>query len=222
MRAPLSIVIPTLNAAPALAALLADLTPGLAAGLIREVIVSDGGSEDESAALAEAAGARLVTGPASRGGQLVRGCAAAEGDWLWVIHADTRLPPDWPAAIEAVLAEGGAHYGRLRFDVPGLAPRLVAGWANLRSRVFGLPYGDQTLLLPRALYQAAGGYPDQPLMEDVALARRLDLHALALTVTTSAARYQRAGWLRRGGRNLLILLRYFLGTDPEQLARAYR
>lgn len=222
MRAPLSIVIPTLNAAPALAALLADLTPGLAAGLIREVIVSDGGSGDDSAALAEAAGARLVTGTASRGGQLARGCAAAEGDWLWVIHADTRLPPDWPVAIEAALAEGGAHYARLRFDAPGLAPRLVAGWANLRSRAFGLPYGDQTLLLPRALYGAVGGYPDQPLMEDVALARRLELCAMALVVTTSAARYQREGWLRRGGRNLLILLRYALGADPARLARAYR
>jgi hypothetical protein len=112
----------------------------------------------------------------------------------------------------------------LRFDAGGVAPRLVAGWANLRTRMFGLPYGDQALLVSRRAYHAAGGYPDIPLMEDVALARALKgrIALLPLAVTTSAARFQREGWLRRGARNLWLLARYLCGADPARLAARYR
>ena len=98
----------------------------------------------------------------------------------------------------------------------------MAAWANLRSHL-GLPYGDQGLLVPRSLYDAVGGYPDQPLMEDVALVRALKgrLAPVGVTITTSAARYHAQGWLRRGGRNLLLLARYFAGQDVETLARSY-
>lgn len=100
---------------------------------------------------------------------------------------------------------------------------LVAGWANLRSRMLGLPYGDQGLLVPRHTYQAAGGFPDQPLMEDVALVRALPkVTVLNTRAFTSAERYERAGWIRRGARNLWTLLRYFLGADPQALAQTYR
>jgi len=104
-----------------------------------------------------------------------------------------------------------------------MAPALVAGWANLRSRVFGLPYGDQGLLMARAQYTEVGGFQDIPLMEDVAMARALKGRIVLLpgAVRTSAARYARGGWLRRGGRNLLTLLRYFMGAKPEDLARRY-
>ncbi len=103
-----------------------------------------------------------------------------------------------------------------------MAGKAVAAWANLRSRL-GLPYGDQGLLLPRALYQSVGGYPDQPLMEDVALARALRGHLLGLdvTVVTSADKYARQGWLRRGARNLWTLIRYFAGVAPAKLAKGY-
>ncbi|MEM9637743.1 MAG: glycosyltransferase, partial [Pseudomonadota bacterium] len=167
MRAPISVVIPTLNAEAHLGGCLTALMPGLEAGIIRELIVSDGGSEDATVSIAKAWGAEVVTGPPSRGGQLARGCNAAAGTWLLVLHADTQLRDGWVGPAILHLDTRQAGWFRLAFAQGGLAGRLVAGWANLRSR-FGLPYGDQGLLLPRALYADAGGYPDQPLMEDVA------------------------------------------------------
>ena len=160
------------------------------------------------------------------GGQLRRGVAAARGDWLLILHADTQLSPGWVEAVADHLdrPEAPPAYFRLAFRARGLMPALVAGWANLRARLFALPYGDQGLLLRRAVYDSAGGYPDQPLMEDVALVRALGrpLVALPAEARTSAARYQRTGWLRRGARNLWTLLRYVMGADPAALAARYR
>jgi hypothetical protein len=191
-------------------------------------VVSDGGSTDATLRVAEDLGAVVVHGPPSRGGQLRRGADATQGAWLLVLHADSVLPVGWASAVTAQIAQGTPAYFRLRFDAPGLAPRLVAGWANLRARLFALPYGDQGLLISRAGYDAAGGYPDIPLMEDVALARALAGMpaqrpvALPLAIRTSAARYQRDGWIRRGARNLWLLVRYLAGASPEALARDYR
>ncbi len=226
MPAPISVIIPTLDAEGELPGCLATLGEGLVAGLIRELVISDGGSTDATCQIAEAAGAVLLTGPPSRGGQLRRGVAAARGDWLLVLHADTQLSPGWVGAVADHLGrpEAPPAYFRLAFRARGLMPALVAGWANLRARLFALPYGDQGLLLRRAVYDRAGGYPDQPLMEDVALVRALGrpLVALPVEARTSAARYQHAGWLRRGARNLWTLLRYLMGADPEALAARYR
>lgn len=224
MRAPLSVIIPTLEAAPVLPACLGALVEGLEAGMIREVIVSDGGSSDATRAIADAAGAQVVTGPPSRGGQLRRGAQAARGAWLLVLHADTVLPEGWTRMVDAQMRAGGPAAFRLSFDAAGVMPALVAGWANLRSRVFGLPYGDQGLLISRDAYDAAGGYPDIPLMEDVALARSLRgrIALMPLAVTTGADRYARDGWLRRGARNLGTLARYLCGADPDRLAARYR
>ena len=223
MPAPISIVIPTLNAADELPDCLQALMEGLQSGLIRDLVVSDGGSTDLTTSVAEAAGARIVTGPASRGGQLRRGCAAASGDWLLVLHADTVLQSGWSDEVADHLVTRTPAAFRLAFRARGFAPAWVAGWANLRSRLFGLPYGDQGLLLHRDTYRAAGGYPDQPLMEDVAMVRALPrVTLLRSRATTGAERYQRAGWLRRGARNLWTLCRYYLGADPERLARSYR
>ena len=223
MRAPISVVIPTLNAEAALVELMSDLVEGVGEGLVREVVVSDGGSSDGTREAARNAGATIVEGPPGRGGQLRRGCAAARGDWLWAVHADTRLPAGWTDAVPRHLGTGRAGWARLAFRSGEPAARRVAAWANLRSRL-GLPYGDQTLLLPRALYDAAGGYEDVPLMEDVRLVRRLRvrLAPIDLTVTTDAARYEAEGWTRRGARNLALLARHALGADPATLARAYR
>lgn len=226
MRAALSVIIPTLNAEKQLPACLMALMEGLEAGLLREVVISDGGSTDATLQIAEEVGAELVTGDASRGGQLRRGGQAAQGDWLLVLHADTVLDPGWS---ESVLDHIASHpdmagYFRLRFDAGGIAPRFVAGWANLRARVFGLPYGDQGLLLSRALYDGTGGFADQPLMEDVAMARQLRgrLREIPLSARTSAERYVTEGWFHRGRRNLWTLLRYLSGADPHDLARSYR
>lgn len=223
MRAPLSVAIPTLDAAAELPHALASLGEGRGAGLLREVVVSDGGSRDATVALARAAGAEVVTGPAGRGGQIRRGVAATSGPWVLVLHADTRLGAGWSAVVaDHVAAGGGAAWFRLRFRAEGVAPRVVERWAGLRSRA-GLPYGDQGLLLPRALHDAVGGFEDIPLMEDVAMALRLRgrLRGLPVEASSSAARYEAGGWVRRGGRNLLTLGRYLAGADPERLARAY-
>lgn len=227
MRAPVSVVIPTLDAAAEIGPCLAALVEGAAAGLVREVILVDGGSEDGIGRVAEAAGARLIRTAPGRGGQLAAGAAAAAGAWLLFLHADTVLAPGWTGAVRRHVERWPDRAGwfRLAFDEPGLAPWLVAGWANLRSAALGLPYGDQGLLLPAGLYREAGGYPDWPLMEDVALARALGrrrLRRLGAVATTSAARYRREGWLRRGGLNLSTLALHFAGVPPGRLARRYR
>jgi len=224
MRAKLSVVMPVLNAESGLARSLPPLAEGLKAGLIRDLVLSDGGSKDTTLRIADAAGARVVCGPATRGGQLRRGAAAAEGEWLLFLHADTLLPPGWTETVQDQMNTGRPGYFRLCFDSGGAAAMLCAAWANLRSRAFCLPYGDQGLLISRRDYEAVGGYPDIPLMEDVAMARALGrrLQCLPMTVTTSAARYRRDGWLRRGARNLLLLGRYLAGADPGSLARRYR
>lgn len=223
MSAPLSVIVPTLNAVGGLGPTLGALAEGIADGLIRELILSDGGSCDGIERVAEDVGAHLLTGPRSRGGQLRRGGEAARGDWLLFLHADTVLSPGWTREVRRHMHEApaAAGYFRLAFDAPGAAPALVAGWANLRARSLGLPYGDQGLLVARRVWQAAGGHPDQPLMEDVALVRRLPLRPLEATATTSAERYRRDGWLRRGARNLSTLALWYAGVPPERLARRY-
>lgn len=224
MRAALSVIIPTLNAGQDLPTCLGALIEGLEAGLIRELVVSDGGSGDETLRIADAAGAVIVQGAPSRGAQLRRGAQMAGGDWLLFLHADTVLPAGWSAAVRMRMAQGGPAAFRLRFDVEGFMPRLVAGWANLRTRYLGLPYGDQGLLISRADHDAAGGFADIPLMEDVAMARALGrgIALLPIAATTSASRYMREGWLRRGVRNLWLLIRYLCGADPHRLAARYR
>lgn len=221
MPAPISVVIPTLNAGHSLQACLSALMEGLEAGLITQLIVTDGGSLDETATLADAWGADIVTGAPSRGGQLRRGCAAARGEWLLVLHADTVLAPGWTQAVGAHLPRHKAAHFRLAFDRGG---RFVAGWANLRARLFGLPYGDQGLLIPRTLYTHIGGYRDMPLMEDVAIVRALrgQLVGLDAVAVTSAAKYHKSGWITRGARNLWTLARYFAGVNVTTLARDYR
>lgn len=223
MRAPLSIVIPTLNSEQVLPGCLRSLIEGISAELVRELIVSDGGSTDATLSIADAAGAKLLCGPASRGGQLRRGAQAASGDWMLFLHADTRLSDRWSDAVADHIAKSDqAAAFRLRFRAKGTAPRVVAGWANLRSRL-GLPYGDQGLLIRCDLYERLGGYADIPLMEDVDLVRRLKgrVRLLAPLASTSAERYQSEGWIRRGTRNLWTLGSYFGGVPPEHLAMHY-
>lgn len=222
MRAPISVIVPTLNAERCLGRCLTSLMAGLEAGLIRELIVSDGGSTDATVEIAKAWGAEVIEGKPSRGAQLARGCDIAKGRWFLVLHADTFLSDGWVQPVFQHLQNAKAGWFRLAFDDGGFAGQGVASWANLRSRM-GLPYGDQGLLLPASLYRDVGGYPNQPLMEDVALARALKGHLAGIDAVaiTSANRYKSQGWLRRGGRNLWTLFRYFRGVSPHQLAENY-
>ncbi len=223
--APLTVVIPTLNAEVPLAATVASLGKHPGDSLLADVIVSDGGSTDATLAVAAGLGAQVLEGSAGRGAQLRRGMDAVQTDWALVLHADTRLSDRWRVAADRHMQKGTekAGYFRLSFDVNGLAPTLISQGANLRSRLFALPYGDQGLLISRALYQRIGGYRDLPIMEDVDIARRLGrrLAPLDATVETSAARYCQNGWFRQSSGNLVRLSRFLMGADPEKLASGY-
>jgi rSAM/selenodomain-associated transferase 2 len=225
MAAPISIVIPTLNAADGIAPTLACLVEGVSMGLVRELIIVDGGSKDDIAQITKDVGARFLTCEAGRGRQLAVGADHAQAPWLLFIHADTVLDADWAVVIAThINNQSKAGYGRLSFDDTGVMSRCVSAGANLRSRLFGLPYGDQGLLISRQMYDQVGGYRDIPLMEDVAIARALrgQLRQLDMTATTSAARYHRQGWWARIFKNLMLLARFKMGADPKKLARAYR
>lgn len=227
MRAPISVIIPTLDFTPKLRDTMLSLMEGLDAGLVRELILSDGGSTDGVETMADFVGAELLIGAPGRGGQLKRGAEAAEGDWLMFLHADTWLPEGWAEIVVQHLAKSydKALVFSLSFrEAKGLGPRVTAGWANLRTAWFDLPYGDQVLLISRELYDEIGGFSDLPLMEDVEIAKRLKgrIALSPLRVQTDPSRYQTSGWWRQGSRNLWRLLRYRLGADPAKLARGYR
>jgi rSAM/selenodomain-associated transferase 2 len=224
----LSVVIPTLNAAAALPGCLAALRPARARGLVDQVLVADGGSTDATREIARESAAILVDSAPGRGTQLAAGARMAAGDWLLFLHADTRLAPGWAEAMLAHTADpAGADRAaafRLAFDEVSPRAERLAALANWRSRRLGLPYGDQGLLIARALYDAVGGYADLPLMEDVDLARRLGRRRLSLlpvAAVTSASRYRREGWRRRPLRNLTLLALWRLGVPPARLRRRY-
>jgi rSAM/selenodomain-associated transferase 2 len=223
---PLSVIVPTLDAAAALPAMLAALEEGRA--LLREVVVADGGSQDATAALAAARGARFIRAPRGRGAQLAAGGAAAIGDWLFFLHADTILAPGWSAPVAAFIAEPShrrrAGYLRFRLDDASPAARRVEALVAWRCRNLALPYGDQGLLIATALYRELGGFRPLPLMEDVDLVRRLGrgrLVALPADAVTSAARYRRDGYVSRPLRNLGCLGLYFMGLPPQLILRLY-
>lgn len=218
LRLNLSVVIPALNAARTLPACLAALGP------VDELIIVDGGSSDGTLSIAEAAGARAVVAPRGRGTQLRAGGEAARGEWLLFLHADTLLEAGWRSAVDAHMRmrpDQPACF-RLRLDDPAWQARVIEHGVALRTRLLGLPYGDQGMLISTALYDRVGGYRLLPLMEDVDLVRRVGrLRVLDTSATTSADRWRRDGWARRSARNLLCLGLYGLGLPPERIARLY-
>ncbi|NNE85145.1 MAG: glycosyltransferase [Alphaproteobacteria bacterium] len=223
----LGIVIPALNAAPAIGDTLESLR---VAGEIfdLDVLVVDGGSADDTVAISRTHGARIISAAPGRGGQMAAGAASVAGDWLLFLHADTRLEGDWITAIADFVRapENGerAGYFHLVFDDDAPAARRLERIAAWRARVFGLPYGDQGLLLSRGFYDRLGGYRTLVLMEDVDLVRRIGrqrLAALPASARTSAERYRRSGYLRRSARNVFCLALYYLGVPPRALRRLY-
>ena len=217
IAANLSVIIPTLNAAATLPATLASV------GRVPQIIVVDGASSDATAAIAAASGAVVLTAARGRGSQLAAGIAAATQPWLLLLHADTRLAPDWRAA--ARLAPSQAGYFRFRLDTPDRQARRLERLVAWRNRRFGLPYGDQGLLIHRDLLRAAGGMRPLPLMEDVDLTRRLGrarLVPLAADAVTSARKWRQQGYLRRSARNLLCLSLWFAGVPPRLIQRIYQ
>jgi glycosyltransferase involved in cell wall biosynthesis len=169
-----------------------------------------------------------MTGPRGRGVQLIAGAAAATGEWLLFLHADCRLTPDGEKAVAEFIARPGASdcagYFGFALDDPDPAARRLERIVAWRCRVFGLPYGDQGLLIARGLYDAVGGFAAIPLMEDVDFARRLGHHRIApigAQAISSARRYRRDGYLRRPLRNLFCLSLYFAGVPPQRIAGLY-
>ena len=225
----ISVVIPALNAEAHLPHTFDCLIQATVRGVVREVIVADGGSSDGTLILADGVGARLVSAPKGRGQQLAAGAGAARFDWLLFLHADTALEPGWEAEVEsfierASVARPRAAAFRFALDDFGFGARLLEFLVLLRCLVFGLPYGDQGLLMPRRLYQQIGGYRPLPLMEDVDIIRRigrLRLTRLRARAVTSAERFRHEGYLRRSLRNLSILLLYALRVPAPVLAKLY-
>lgn len=213
----LSIIIPTLNSGIHLRECLERVE---GAG---EILVVDGGSRDESIAIAEAAGVRLIVAPKGRGSQLRAGAEASTGRWLLFLHSDTRLADGWRRSAEAHMAQSSAAACfRFRLDDPAWQARVIERGVAVRVQLLSLPYGDQGLLVPRPLYDRAGGFRPLPLMEDVDLVRRLGrMKALDADAVTSAERWRRDGWFRRSGRNLALLGLYGMGVSPERIARLY-
>ena len=228
--APLSIVIPTLNAMPRLVDCLATLVAGLGAGLIRDVVVVDAGSDDQSPALALDMGCRVIQvghNGRGRGQQLAAGAKAAKGDWLLFLHGDSVPLEGWIAACKSHIAAAPhqAAYFQLGFDDQAPSALRIAFWANWRARLFGLPCGDQGLLLSRALYEAVGGFRPIALMEDVDLVGKLGksrLRFLPAAVETSAERYRKGGWWFVPLRNLTRLVAFLCGVSPERIKSWYR
>jgi rSAM/selenodomain-associated transferase 2/rSAM/selenodomain-associated transferase 1 len=220
----LSIVVPVLDEAAGIAAALAPLQPLRQAGV--EVIVVDGGSRDATPTLAAPLADRALAAPRGRGSQMNAGAAAARGTALLFLHADTRLPAGAVDAIAAAVA-AGACWGRFDVDIEGRLAGLgmVATMMNLRSRLTGIATGDQAIFVTRAAFEQVGGFPDLPLMEDIVLSGRLRRLArpacLRLRVVTSGRRWEKSGLWRTILAMWRLRLRFFLGADPQALAREY-
>ena len=224
MTPDLDVVIPTLNAGSTLAATL----PSLQGDLPVAIAVCDGGSTDDTVAIARQAGATVGTAPPGRGGQLAAGANVGDASWILFLHADTVLQPGWADAVRAFTSRrtnfGKAGYFRLRFDAAEPRARRVERMAAWRSRKLGLPYGDQGLLIARALYEYLGGFKPLPLMEDVDLVRRIgrkNLVPLDADFVTSAVRYERDGWTMRPLHNLSCLALFLAGMPVPVVARLY-
>lgn len=215
-------MVPVLNEAPRLPMLLAALAPLRRDGA--EVIVVDGGSSDGSAAVAAPLADAVIVSPRGRASQMNAGAAAARAPWLLFLHADTQLPE---GAIHAI-ATSRADWGRFDVRIEGRSRWLpvVAAFMNLRSRLTGIATGDQAIFVRRAVFEAAGGFPGQPLMEDIELSRRLKRRARPdcrrERVVTSGRRWdERGAW-----RTIVLMWRlrwlYWRGAPAERLAALYR
>lgn len=222
----LSIVIPTLNCQAELARTLEalDLRPPE-----WEIVVADGGSTDGTREFAEATGVRVLTAPRGRGRQLAAGAHAARGPWLLFWHADTHPQPGWTGIVQGFMDDPGnrfrAGYMHLILNDPSPSARRVERLANLRAKTFGLPYGDQGLLISTEYYDHLGGYKPLELMEDVDLVRRIGakrLSELDTAAVTSAVRYRRDGWWARPFKNLFCLALHFLGFPASTIAKIYQ
>ncbi|HMN72747.1 MAG TPA: TIGR04283 family arsenosugar biosynthesis glycosyltransferase [Rhodoblastus sp.] len=225
VRPVVSIVIPVLDEAETIVARLGALAPLRAAG--GELVLVDGGSVDGTLALAAPHVDLAIGAPRGRARQMNAGAAAARGETLIFLHADTIPPPDAIELVRRALADGRRVWGRFDVRILGAHPLLpmVAALMNLRSRLTGVATGDQAMFVTRAAFGRVGGFPDIPLMEDIALSKALKRQSrparLTAKVSTSGRRWDRNGFWRTVFLMWRLRLAYFRGADPAKLARDY-
>lgn len=225
MRQTVSVIVPALNEGGVIASLLEALQPLRAAG--HELIVVDGGSRDDTCQRCNGLVDRLLESTPGRAAQMNAGAELARGDWLWFVHADSRLQ-GLPQTYAQAILDSPRPWGRFDVSLDGAERilRLVETGMNWRSRLTGIATGDQGIFVQRALFRQVGGFPALPLMEDIVLSRSLRRLArpatLRLRLGTSARRWQRHGVWRTIFLMWRLRLAFFLGADPADLARVYR
>ncbi len=228
----ISVVIPTLNPDKRFTVCLSTLVPAVVQGLIKDVIVVDGGSDGKLVSeICDAAGVTLIQAEKGRGMQLAAGARAAKGNWFLFLHADTILEKGWELEvgdfIEKIEMAGlKQRAGAFQFalDDFGMMPRTLESLVGLRCGIFKLPYGDQGLLISRQLYNEIGGYKDIPLMEDVDIIRRIGRRRLVMfrnKAVTNAARFNADGYIFRMARNITCLMMYFLRVPTTIIQKIY-
>jgi rSAM/selenodomain-associated transferase 2 len=221
----LSVIIPAWNEAEQIEAVLQSLQTLRQQG--HELILVDGGSDDDTRRIAAPWVDRLLQVPRGRARQLAAGAAQARGDWLWFLHADTLVSAEVLAALLHILHTGSGAWGRFDVRLSGQRwpLRIIERLINLRSRLSGIATGDQALFMHRDLYRRVGGWPQIPLMEDVALSRALKRIARPLClyeqVLTSSRRWERQGVLATVLLMWYLRLAFTLGADPQVLAARY-
>src|SRR5580704_16882184 len=219
----LTIVLPVLNEAAIIVAALQELAPWRRRGA--EIIVADGGSRDGTAQLAKPFADRIITVRRGRGAAMNAGAAFGSGDALLFLHADTTLPDNADRLIDAALARRA--WGRFDLRIAGSHPLLtvIARMINWRSRLTGIATGDQAIFVTREAFAAVGGFPDLPLMEDIAISRRLKRlcrpYCIGTPAVTSGRRWERNGVVRTILLMWRLRLSYYLGVEPALLARLY-
>lgn len=222
----ISVVIPTLNSAAHLPYALSPLVTGVAKGAVKQVVIADGGSTDETLEIAGAAGCDVVAAKPVRSRQLIAGAASARGDWLLFLHPETVLGGGWSDEASRFMARASARSRaaafRFAFDDDERAARRVEYWVRWRCRHFGLPSGAQGLLISRRLYDIVGGYPPMDFMEDVEIVRRIGRRRLSMLETDAsinAEKYRRDGYEKRAWAEFIRLARYMAGADPNVLLK---
>lgn len=193
-----------------------------------EIIVSDGGSDDDTLTIAERLAHKTLSSPAGRGVQLNKGADASSGDILLFLHADTILPAGWDVLVREILRDKAIAGGAFAFSLSGrsISFSFITFLVKLRSRLLKLPYGDQALFIRRELFEKLDGFREIPIMEDVELVKGIrklgKLKILNLPVITSSRRWDKEGWIKTMLRNQLLLFLYHLGVSPERLYRFYQ
>ncbi len=223
----ISVIIPALNEAATIADTLSTLQPMRERG--HQVILVDGGSQDNTAALAEPLVDSVLCSTTGRAAQMNTGAAAASGNLLWFLHADTRMPPDADVHLTNALYDSEKEWGRFDIRLSGDAPalRIIERMMNWRSRISGIATGDQGIFIRRDAFERIGGFADIPLMEDIDISKRLKRTAgrplcLSHKLTTSSRRWETCGILRTMTLMWRLRLAYWLGANPSDLARQYR